>query len=224
MSETLMANPDPPLHTGAAGRVAEAFRLVLQSIPPKARLAVCFGLLVLIPLGIYSYLSNGNGDLNVVCHHNLQSAELTVSIDGKVAFSDQSSGTVKKRFGFLDKKVEGTLSKAISIPLGRHTVRVNLKSSPEQFDQTRQIAVNLVSGKEATVLITAQRGDLSLSYQGTPMVPDDAGSPASSSAVWSILMTVMGSVASAAIGFMVQEFLRARKTALLHSQNSKVVQ
>jgi hypothetical protein len=196
----------------------EVLRQVLQRIPPKARLAVCFGLLVLIPLAIYSYLSNGRGDLNLVCRHNFQSAELTVSVDGKVVYADQSSGTVKKRFGFLDKKLEGTLSKAVSMPLGKHMVRVSLKSTSDQFDQTRQIAVNMVSGRESTVTITAQRGDLLLAYDGAPLVSGKDSSTADSSAVWSILMTVMGAVASAAIGFMVQEFLRARKAAFLQSK------
>src|SRR4051812_26210755 len=170
MSETPIVNPEAEQQRTTASRVAEPFRRLLQWIPPKARLAVSFGLLVLVPLAIYSYLSNGRGDLNLICRHNFQSAELRVSVDGKLVFSDQSSGTVKKRFGFLDKKVEGTLSKAISIPLGKHAVRVSLKSSSEQFDQTRQIAVNLVSGKESSVTITAQRGDLSLAYEGPPVL------------------------------------------------------
>jgi hypothetical protein len=216
--------PEPQPHIPAVGRVAGALRRMSQWIPRKARLAVCFGLLVLIPLAIYSYLSTGQGDLNLICRHNLQSADLAVTVDGELAFSDQVSGTVKRRFGFLDKKVEGTLSKSLSIPLGRHTVRVSLKSSPERFDQTKQIVVNLVSGREATIMISAQRGDLSLAYEGAPVASDKDGSAASSSAIWSILMTAMGAVASAAIGFIVQEFLRSRKAAFLQRQSSKVVQ
>lgn len=219
-----MANPEPQIHRTPAGRVAETFGRVLQWIPAKARLAVFFGLLVLVPLAVYSYLSNGRGDLNLVCRHSLQSAELTVSVDGKLAFADQSSGTVKKRFGFLDKKVEGTLSKALSLPLGKHTVRVSLKSPSEQFEQTRQIAVNLVSGNESTVTITAQRGDLSLAYDGPPVVFNAASTSEGSSAIWSILMTVMGAVGSAAIGFMVQEFLRSRKASFLQKKSSRLVQ
>jgi hypothetical protein len=221
MSETPLAHE---IQTTAAGRAAETLRRGIQWIPPKARLAVCFGLLVLIPLAVYSYLSNGRGDLNLVCRHNFQSAELTVSVDGKLVLSDQSSGTVKKRFGFLDKKVEGTLSKALSIPLGKHTVRVSLKSPSDQFDQTRQIAVNLVSGKESTVTITAQRGDLALAYEGAPVLSDTVSTPADTTAVWSILMTVMGAIASAAIGFMVQEFLRSRKAAFLQKKSSRLAQ
>jgi hypothetical protein len=224
MSETPIENHNNIQNqAGSAGRVAEMFRRVLQWLPPKARLAVFFGLLVLVPLAVYSYLSNGRGDLNLVCRHNLQSAQLTVSVDGKIVFSDQSSGTVKKRFGFLDKKVEGALSKALSIPLGKHTVRVSLKAPSEQFDQTRQIAVNVVSGKESTLTITTQRGDLSLAYEGPPAFSNSVSAPEESSAIWSILMTVMGAVGSAAIGFMVQEFLRSRKAAFLQNKSSRVV-
>ena len=223
MSETPIANPEPQQQR-AAGGVAESFRQILHWIPPKARLAVFFGLVVLLPLAVYSYQSNGRGDLNLVCRHNLQSAQLSVSVDGKTSFSDQSSGTVKKRFGFLDKKVEGILSKTISVPLGKHTVRVSLKSSPEQFDQTRQIAVNVVAGKESTVTITTQRGDLSLAYEGPPPLSNAVSIPEGSSAIWSILMTAMGAVGSAAIGFMVQEFLRSKKAAFLQNKSSKLVQ
>jgi hypothetical protein len=95
---------------------------------------------------------------------------------------------------------------------------------PDRFDQTRQVAVNLVSGKESTVTITSQRGDLSLAYQGAPVDQEMAGVGASSGSVWSILVTLIGSVGSAAIGFMVQEFLRARKAAFLQNQSSKLVQ
>jgi hypothetical protein len=224
MSEIPMASPEPQPHRTAAGRLADIFRRVLEWLPPKARLAVFFGLLVMVPLAVYSYLSNGHGDLNLICRHTFQAAELTVSVDGKLAFADQSSGTVKKRFGFLDKKVEGTLSKALSLPLGRHTVRVSLKSPSEQFEQTRQIVVNLVSGKESTVTITAQRGDLSLAYEGPPALSNTVSTPEGSSAFWSILMTVMGAVGSAAIGFMVQEFLRSRKASFLQKKSSRQVQ
>jgi len=226
MSESPISNAEPLPPKPVASGVVGAFRRVVQWIPPKARLAVCFGSLVLIPLAIYTYLSNSYEDLNLIFRHNLESAELTVAVDGKRAFSDQVSGTVKKRFGFLDKRVEGTLSKTLRVPPGKHVVRVSLKSSPERFDQTKQVAVNLVAGREATVSITTQKGQLSLAYQGAPVAPDDDTDAASthSGSFWSILITAMGSVGSAAIGFMVQEFLRARKAAFLQSQASKLVQ
>jgi hypothetical protein len=213
---------EPSAFSGAARRAIETLRRALQWIPSKARFATCLGLFVLITLAIYSYATSGSSTLNLVCRHNLQSADLSVFVDGKPVFADRVSGSVKRRFGFLDKKVEGTLSKVLAIQPGRHDVKVELKSSPERFDQARQIAVNLVSGREATVVITAQRGELTLAFQGVPADSDQVGQPAYSGSIRSILFTVLGSVASAAIGFIVQEFLRTRKEAFTQNQNSKL--
>ena len=209
MSETPVPISGPP-PLSAAVSVASIFRRVLQWIPPKARLAVSLGAPVLVGLAIYSYLSSDSGALNVVFRHSLQTADLTVFVDGRPTFSDQVPGTAKKRFGILDKRVEGTLSKTLAVPLGTHIVQVHVKSSPERFDQTRQISVNLVSGKDSTVVINAQRDDLSLSYRGRAVGPVQEGAE-SSGPFRSILVTVMGSAVSAAIGFLVQEFLKARK-------------
>ena len=212
MSETAVpiSGPPPPV---AAVSVTSIFRRVLQWIPPKARLAVCLGAPVLVGLAIYSYLWSDSGSLNVVFRHSLQMADLSVFVDGRPTFSDQVPGTAKKRFGILDKRVEGTLSKTLAVPLGTHVVQVRVKSPSDRFDQTRQISVNLVSGKESTVVVTAQRDDLSLSYRGRPVVPVEEGAESSGAPLRSVLVTVMGSVASAAIGFLVQEFLKARKAA-----------
>jgi len=218
-----MTIPESTGYPSIVRRVIEKFQRTLLWIPPKARLATCLGLLVLIALGIYSYATSGSSTLNLVCRHNLQSAELSVSIDGEQVLSDLVSGSVKRRFGFLDKKVEGTFSKVLAVQPGKHNVKVELKSAPERFDQTRQIAVNLVSGREATVVITAQRGELALATQGSPEISGKDSDPSYSGSLRSILFTVLGSVASAAIGFIVQEFLRTKKEAFAQNQNSKLV-
>src|SRR6266581_1641516 len=191
-------------------QVAQPLRGVLRRLPAKACLAASFGLLV-VGLAIYMY-SGESGNINLICRHNLRTADLSVFVDGRPQFSDQISGTVKKRFGIFDKKVEGTFSKTFTTSLGEHVVRVHLQSTPERFDQTRQIGINLVSGKEATVSITAQNGDLSLAYRGSPVnsVNDDSQSYYSGP-LRSILVAVTASAVSAAIGFIVQEFLRTRK-------------
>jgi len=62
------------------------------------------------------YPSSEPGSLNLVCRHNLRTADLSVFVDGRPAFSDQVSGTAKKRFGVFDKKVEGTFSKTFVFP------------------------------------------------------------------------------------------------------------
>jgi len=185
-----------------------------QWIPPKARAAAAVGVVVFIVAGLYGILSSGSSVLNLVCQHNLKSADLSFSVDGKSIYSDHISATVKRRFGFLDKKVEGTFSRSFTISSGKHDLKIRVASAPDRFDQTKLIAVSLVSGKEATVIVNAQRGSLVVSYDGPPVLENKDGNPSYAAGFHSVLMTVVGSAASAVIGFMVQEFLRKRKIGL----------
>ena len=188
---------------------------ILGKIPAQARMAVSFGSLTLLCLIIYVYFLPGSGNLTVVCRENFRSAELSIYVDDKLTFSDQISGNAKKRFGILDERIEGTLSKVLTFPLGDHVVRAHLTSVADHFDQTKQVEVNLVSGKEATVSSTAPRGELYLAYQGPSLTAvKDSGMPPSGP-LRSMLVTVVGSIVSAAIGFGVQEFLKTRKTAAI---------
>jgi hypothetical protein len=204
-----------PDHSHAeTGRFVTMYKHALQGIPPKARLAalaVSLVLsLVLIGPAIYTSLSSQPATLNLICRHNLMTAELSVFIDGKLSFSDHLSGTATKRFGIFGKQVSGAFSKSLTVPSGEHVMQVQLRSPGSGFDQTKQSEFNLPPGKEATVVIATQRNELSLAYEGPSVDPVKAGSDYSESVRW-ILLTAMGSAVSAAIGFFVQEFLRSKK-------------
>ena len=196
-----------------AGRVAATYKLVSQWIPAKARLAVLAGSLVLFGLVVYTFLSSGSATLNLVCRHNLARADLSVFIDGKLSYEDEISGSPLKQFGVFGKRVEGTFSKSLAIASGDHTVQVHLRSTADGFDQVKQTALHLVSGKEATLLIATQRGGMSLVFQHPSTAPADDIASNYFDPLRSIFVTVIGSAISAAIGFAVQEFLRSRKAA-----------
>lgn len=202
-----MSQPTPSL----AARLATIGRHWLGWIPPKARLAVLAGVLVLIGLAVYAFLTSGSATLNLVCRHNLRAADLSLLVDGKLAFTEQISGSAKKRFGIFKTGVAGSFSKSLTLPSGEHVIQVHLKSPADSFDQTRRCGVNLLPEKGTTLQITAQRGSMSLLCEGPPVAAAKSHDSDYSSVARSLLVTVFGSVASAAIGFMVQEFLRSRK-------------
>jgi hypothetical protein len=212
MLETPTQSSQPSRSLGVVERVAATCKCVVQWIPPKARLAVLAGSLVLTGLAVYGVLRSGSATLNLVCRHSLRSADLEVSIDGKLSYADQFSGSPIKRFGLVGKRVEKTYSKSLAVPAGEHVVQVHLSSAADGFDQTKVRRVSLQHGKVSTLLVAAQPDGMSLVFQGS--TTDQSAGMGSNylDSLWSLLVMVAGSGVSAGIGFLVQDFLR-RKTA-----------
>jgi hypothetical protein len=186
---------------------------MVQRIPTKARLPLFAGVVVLIALALYTSLSGGPAILNVVCRHNFQSAELSISVDGKQAYSGDIYGSEKKRLGIgiLGKQIEGTFSKSLRLSYGPHVIEVRLTSNG--FDQTKRYAVDLQRGTDSTLVITPQRGGLSLSYRGATVSASSNQDSSYFDSLRSIVLTALGTIMSAGIGFFVQEFLKSRKAA-----------
>jgi hypothetical protein len=188
--------------------VAEAWK----RLPRRLRLVVLAASSVLCAVVVYASFFSSSSTLNVVCRHSLRSAELSVLVDGKLAHSEQISGSARKRFGLFDTRIEGSYSKSLAIPPGHHTVQVRLRSTSDTFEQTRSVGVNLVAGQDATIVATTQRGGMALTYQGPPVSGSGEVASGYFNSLRALLVTVFGSAASAAIAFVVQEALRARKT------------
>ncbi len=165
--------------------------------------------------------------MQLVCRHDFRSADLTVSIDGAVVHTDTLTGAVRKLFGGV-QKTEGTYTRAVPVGAGRHVVTVQLRAPG--YDRTRSVEGEFSRGKESTLSVDSGHG-LSLAWRATGGVTSgaDAASAWSSSFKYagSILMTILGSIVSASIGVLVQDFLRARKgrldqTGEVQPQRSKI--
>ena len=209
MNETPTQKPEPPRASAPAGPIIATFNRVVQLIPPKARLAVLTGLLVLVGLAVYTSLLGGSATLNLICRHDLRSADISVSIDGRTTYTDHISASPKKLFAILGKRE--TFSKSLTVPPGEHVVQVHLSSATDGFDQTKQRELNLLPGNETTLRIDAHRNGMSLVYPGPATSPTNNLGSAFPDSLRSILVTLLGSAVSAAIGFVVQDFLRSRK-------------
>src|SRR5215469_9651622 len=210
MSETLSEKPAPPHASGLADSAKAAWNRVIRIVPTKARLGLLTGSVVLVVLAAYTSLSGGSATLNLICHHDLRSADISVSIDGKTIYTDHISASPKKFYDVLLRRSE-TFSKSLTVPSGEHVMQVHLSSASDGFDQTKQHDLNLLPGNEATFVINAQQSGMSLAYQGhVTATPKSLGSTYSDSLRW-ILVTLLGSGVSAIIGFFVQEFLRSKK-------------
>jgi len=187
-----------------------SFNRVVRLIPPKGRAALITGSIVLISLALYTSLT-GSATLNLICRHPLRSADISVSIDGKTIYSDHISASPKKFYEILGKRSE-TFSKSLTVPSGNRVVEVHLSSATDGFDQTKQCDLNLPPGKEAILLVEAQQSGMSLVNKGSANVSSRNPESGYSDSLRSVLVTLLGSGVSAAIGFFVQEFLRSKKT------------
>ena len=198
---------DSPAHSSG---VLAVCRRALQWVPANARLAVLTGSLVLAVMIAYVAWPGRASTLQIVCRHNFRAADLSVRVDGDLTFSEHLSGAAKKRFGVF-AQVEGNFSKSLALASGEHLVEVQLKSVEDGFNQTKSSRVNLPPGEATTLQISTSRNAMSLAYQG-PGVSSAEGSRFSDNAV-SIFVTIIGSIASAGVGFFVQEFLKSKKPA-----------
>jgi len=180
-------------------------------LSPKARTALLLGALAAILLGVSAAIFLPSATLQLVCRHDFRSAELTVSIDGEVVHTEALTGTVRKWFGVLDK-TEGSYATSLSVGAGRHVVGVRLRAPG--YDRVRSIEGEFSRGKESTLSIDAVRG-LSLAWRGAGSGGAAADPPSAAASVFkyagSIVMTIFGSIVSASIGVLVQDYLRARK-------------
>lgn len=186
----------------------------LKSLSPKARFALGLAFLAVVLLGVSTLLSLPSATLKLVCRHDFRTADLTVSIDGEVVHTDTVTGVVRRKFGVLEK-TEGTYARALPVASGRHLVQVRLRAPG--YDHARAISGDFSRGKESTLSVDSGR-DLSLAWRASPAAAG-APEPAAPSSSWfkyalSILMTIFGSIMSASIGVLVQDFLRARKARL----------
>jgi hypothetical protein len=212
MPETPTQKPETPRASRPAGGITATWNRVVKLIPPKARLAVLTGSLVLFGLVVYTSLSGGSATLNLICRHDLRNADISVSIDGRTTYTDHISASPKKLFGILGKRGE-TFSKSLTVPSGEHVVQVHLSSETDRFDQTKQRELNLLPGNEVTLLIGAQRSGMSLVYQGRGTATTKNLGSVYTDSLRSILVALLGSAVSAVIGFFVQDFLRSKKAA-----------
>jgi hypothetical protein len=178
-----------------------------RRLSPKARLALSLGFLAAILLCVSAYLSLPSATLRLACRHDFRSADLTVWIDGSIVLNETMTGAVKKVWGLLEK-TEGTYSRTLPVTSGKHVVQVRIRGTG--YDRTRSIQADFARGKESILGIDSGR-DLLLAWRTPVAGTEPAGGTSVFRYAGSILLTIFGSVVSASIGVLVQDFIRSRK-------------
>jgi hypothetical protein len=189
-----------------------------QRLPRRVRIATASVALVVIAGLAFSVVSSNSAKLNIRCQHTFQSAELSVWIDNDLVFAVNVSGSAKNPLtSLLNRRPQG-LAKIINVPSGRHTVRVRLNANSEGYDQIKTVAAVFSPDQDNALSISAGRRGLYVSEQRGRNIPAESDEPSSyKTYASSVVLSILASGMSAAIAFIVQEFMRAQKARLAAS-------
>ena len=190
-----------------AASLCQQARQAATRVPMKARVVLGLFLVAATLTATYTALTAKDSSLHLKVQHVFHNAQVSVWVDGDLAYSGTITGSTKKRFGILPTdSVQGTLSEIIPVRSGQHTVRVRI-APDDATAQDDTIFGDFARNSERDLLVSARHSGLSLAWQGT----SSAGAEASSGFAWlsryagSLLLTIAGSIISALTGFAIKE-------------------
>jgi hypothetical protein len=199
-----------------AGSRYQQARLWIERVPIKARVLLGLFLVAALLMAIHTALTAKDANLHLKLQHSFRDAELSVWVDGELAFSGKVTGSTKKKFGLIPTdSVQGSLSQIIPVRSGEHKVRVRVEPNDAAM-QEDSTSGDFAHKSERELLVSARRSSLSLSWQGTGSAPLET----SSSFAWisryagSLFLTLAGSIMSALAGYAIRELpARLRSTS-----------
>jgi|SRR5882724_11367678 len=205
-----------------AAWVYEQGRDWLARMPVKARLMLGLFLLAAVLMALHTALSSKNASLHLKLQHDFRSGDLSLWIDGDLAYSGKLRGSLKRRFGLIPDSVQGSLSQIVPLSSGTHQVRVRVVSEdgPTQEDS---IAGDFARNTERELSVSARHNELSLAWQTTDTTGLSPGSGWLAGYAGTLFLTVAGSIISALTGFALREVpahIRARQNAEPKAQST----
>ena len=212
-----------PAVDGAAPSRWRALRLGFRKMPLWTRYGAITILLIAIIFAVYAAIPIEQAHLQLICQHNFRSAQLSVLVDGSVVYSSNVNVAAKKRLGILPRGQSGPeiFSKLIDVPTGRHVVQIRMSAPDDGFDQARTAAADFTSAHESILQVNAtRRNTLAVSFDGatTSAVATNASSTPDSHPLpkngITIVFSILGTMLSASISFLVQEFWRSHKNRI----------
>ncbi len=215
-------SPQLPASTphNASGLLAIAKEIIRRSNLTRRKLLIAAGL-VLGLISLPFVHRSGSARLNLVCQHNFRRAEISVLIDDDQVYRGTLTGSMRKRFGILESGVQGSFSKTLDVPAGRHAVQVSVKPAGEPYELSQTTSADLAENSVRTLSVSVHGGAVQLAWDDAVVSSDAPPASGYRKYTGSTLMTIWGSAMSAVVGFFIQEFLRSRLRARSLVSNSE---
>jgi hypothetical protein len=184
--------------------VGRKARAQYMRLPALAQVMLGLSLLAVLLMILGTAYWEKNASLRLNVQHGLRSAQLSIWVDGDLAYSENLAGTARRKFGLIPT-VQGSLSETLAVTPGTHQIKVQIGSDGGMQQNT--ISGAFAHNQQRTLSVNASRGDISLNWQAT----EPAGTESSSKNGWisryagTLMMTVAGSIISALTGFALKE-------------------
>src|SRR6266568_9409921 len=188
-------------HTLAAYRFVRAR---LTKIPPTALVVLGLFLLAAVFAALHTAFSAQDASLHLKVQHSFRSADLSVWIDGKQAYSGKLRGTVRRKLGLIPESVQGSLSQIFALSSGVHQIRIAVASDDGSAEED-SISAEFAPNSKRELSATARRSSLTLAWQSTDPVPAPANPGLIARYMGTLLLTIAGSIISAVTGFALKE-------------------
>jgi hypothetical protein len=194
-------------------------RTQLARVPASVLCVMSFFLVAALLMAIHTALSPKNAGLRLKVQHSFRSAELSVWVDGDLAYSGTLHGSVHKKFGLIPESVQGSLSELVPVTSGQHTVRVRVVS--DEGKQEDQASAEFAPNIERELAVSARHSGLNLAWPSTA----SASSPATGGGWFAryagtLFLTIAGSIISAITGFALRAmpaYIRTRQSTKAES-------
>src|SRR6476646_7810388 len=202
-----------------------ALRARFRKMPLWTRYGAITILLIAAIFAVYAAVPAEQARLQIICQHSFRSAQLSVLLDGSVVYNSNVNVGPKKRLGILPRGQSRPeiFSKVIDVPTGKHVVQVRMTAPDEGFDQARTAAADFTPDRESILQINAtRRNALAVNFDGatTSAIATSASTPdphpLPSNGI-TIVFSILGTMLSASISFLVQEFWRSHKNRITPS-------
>lgn len=184
----------------------------LRRMPMTARVVLGLFLVAALLMGIHTAIM-GNASLHLKVQHGFRNADLSLWIDGELAYAGKLKGSAKRRLGLIPGSIQGSLSQVVPVTSGNHVIRVRVESD-EGSPQEDTLSADFARDTERDLSVWARPSGLTLSWGSTNVAATSFGSAWFSRYASTLFLTIAGSMISALTGFALRELpghLRARE-------------
>ena len=178
---------------------------MFMRLPATAKVMLGLFLLAALLMALHTAYSSSDASLHLKVQHSLRSGQLSVWVDGDLAYSAALAGNAKRKFGLIPE-VQGNLSETLPVSSGAHRIKVQIVSDGSQRENT--ISGDFSRNQQQTLSVNASHADLSLHWHPTEVVAVESSS---NNRGWfsryasTLMMTIAGSIISALTGFALKE-------------------